>query len=97
MYENFGIKKEPLRVLSFPLLLAILTTCSLRLLLSLNAGLLVMLTSSIFSKYSGTSTLSFEALKGTINGLIFADADLRHVFSPPLSQKTQYEVSIANF
>ena len=58
------------------------------LLLSLNAGLLVVLSLSDFGENAGFRTLSFKSSQSTIQGFIFLDADFCHLVFPPSALTT---------
>ncbi len=57
-------------------------------LLSLYAGLLVVLSLSDLGENAGLSALSFESSQSTIQGFVFLDADFCHLVFPPSALTT---------
>ena len=66
-------------------LLILSLSSSLRLLLTLNAGLLIMLSLTKLGKYTGLLALSLETTKCTIESLILFYLNLCHLHSPPFA------------
>ena len=65
-------------------LLILALSCSLSLLLTLNAGLLVMLSLTKLGKNTGLLALSLETTKCAIESLILFNSDLCHLYFPSL-------------
>ena len=70
-------------VCRFTVLLILSLACSLRLLLTLHAGLLVTLTLAKFSEDAGTCALTLEATQSTIQGFSLFYLYFCHSVSPP--------------
>ena len=69
-------------------LLVLSLTCSLRLLLTLYAGLLIVLSLAELGKDSGTSTLTLKTTERTVKRLAVFYFNFCHLFFPPLALKT---------
>lgn len=61
--------------------------CSFSLLLTLYAGLLIMLTLASLCQNTCASTLTFEPLQSAFQGFVFADAYLGHCYPSPRSTR----------
>ena len=66
-------------------LLVLSLACCFRLLLALNAGLLVVLTLAKIGQDIRPCALTLEATEGAVQGLAFLDSDFCHFFFPPLA------------
>ena len=86
IYTPHQIKKPPKIGWFFDYKLLVLSlACCFRLLLALNAGLLVVLTLAKIGQDIRPCALTLEATKGAVQGLAFLHSDFCHFFFPPLA------------
>jgi hypothetical protein len=58
-------------------------TSSLRLLATLDAGALIMLSLTNLSQNTSLSAATLETLQSAVDGFVFLNMDLRHLYFPP--------------
>ena len=73
----------------FTFLLKLALSSCLSLLLTLNAGLFVMLSLAKLGKNTGLYALSFKATKCIVKSFIFFYSNFCHLYIPPLEQSRE--------
>ena len=68
-------------------LLILSLSCSFRLLLTLYAGLFIVLSLTELCEYTGACTLLLEATKSVIKRFAFSELNFCHFYFPPLANK----------
>ena len=91
--SGISLNEIPLFLLGTKLL-ELALSCSLSLLLTLYAGLLVMLSLAKLGKNTGLYALSLEATKRVVESLILFNSDFSHLYFPPLGVRKRLNLII---
>ena len=74
-------------------LLELALSCSLSLLLTLYAGLLIVLSLTKLGQNAGLNTLSLETTKCVVESLVFFNSDFCHLYFPSL-RHSRLDISV---